>query len=445
MNEVIAMSFDSFFKRSVYWTKDFFNGSVIRKMYFDSKKVSNNYEYGTQWQKRRIDELLNWAVENTQLYKDYKGKELKDFPVVNKLVLTENHEANTVDPKKITWQNGDVFIQRTSGSTGVPFEVPMDTRKRQRRIADLKYYNHTVGFKSHEKLGQCRIWTRWHSKNKNQSFWENIIPINIAKLDAQGMEDFIKTIKKEKIFALRAYASTYDFLVDYLQHSDADINDLKSLKICISSAEALNPVTREKMKKITGIPIVEAYADEEAGTLAHQRVDDVNYYLNNTCYYFEWLKLDKDEPAEFGELARIVITDFYNYAFPMIRYDTGDTAVFAPGCEKSCNWPYISKLYGRRMDTVYNTKGEPMHPMNFGRTLKNFKTILQWQFIQEGEKDYRIKLQVINDSDIDKIMKEIKLIVGDDANINIDLVDDIPVLTSGKRKPVVCLWKKPNE
>ncbi|MDY4507790.1 MAG: hypothetical protein SPD95_03600 [Candidatus Faecousia sp.] len=436
------MSLDGLFKRTVYYANDLIHGSTIINMVRDSQRVQNDHQYGQQWQAQRTREILDWAASHTEFYKDYQGKELKEFPVVNKLILTQNHEKNVVSPSLIPWQKGPVFIQRTSGSTGVPLEVPMDTRKRQRRVADLKYFNGTVGFKSHEKLGQCRIWTKWHSKNKKQIFWENIIPINVAKLDAAGMEEFVRTIRDEKLFALRAYASTYDFLVDYIKSGKVDIRDLETLKICISGAEALNPVTREEMMRLTGIPIVEAYADEEAGTLAHQRIGDVNYYLNHTCYYIEWLKLDSDEPAEYGELARIVLTDFYNYAFPMIRYDTGDTAVFAPGNEQSHGWPYISKLYGRRMDTIYNTKGEPMHPMNFGRTLKNFKTILQWQFIQKGEKEYCVKVQVANDSELDAVIREVLSIVGDDAKVTVEQVDTIPVLTSGKRKPVVCEWKR---
>lgn len=436
------MSVDSVLKRANYWIQDFFHGAPMLKMYMDSKRVDSNIEYGRKWQNDRINDILSWATENTELYKDYKGKKLEDFPVVNKLILTQNHSANEVDHDKLTWQKGDVFIQRTSGSTGVPFEVPMDTRKRQRRVADLKFYNHTVGFYSHEKLGQCRIWTQWHNKSNKQSKRENIVPINVAKLDDKGMKDFVKTIKDEKIFVLRAYGSTYDFLVKYIESGEVNLDDLKTLKVCISSAEALNPAVRDRMMELTGVPIVEAYADEEAGTLAHQRIGDTNYYLNNTCYKFEWLKLDSDEPAEYGELARIVLTDFYNYAFPMIRYDTGDTAVFAPGNEKSHGWPYISKLYGRMMDTVYNTKGEPMHPMNFGRTLKNFRTILQWQFIQRGEKEYCVKLQLKDESELEAIVQEVRKIVGEDATVNIEKVDEIPVLRSGKRKPVICEWKK---
>lgn len=217
--------------------------------------------------------------------------------------------------------------------------------------------------------------------------------------------------------------------------------DLSSLKICISISEALNENTREKMRALTGIPIVEAYADEEADMLAQQRIDDTNYYLNHSGYVFEFLKLDSDENAKPGELARIVISDLFNHAFPLIRYDTGDTAVFMEGNDKSNGWEYISKLYGRRLDLVYNTKGEPIHPMNFARVLKNLPGIIQWQFIQKTERNYVIKLNVTHKANIDNTLKEIREILGEESNVSVEYVDEIPVLRSGKRKPVICEWK----
>ena len=173
--------------------------------------------------------------------------------------------------------------------------MSQDTRKRNRRVAELKYFNEQIGFKSHEKLGQCRIWTKWQSKSKWQSFKENIIPINIEKMDDETIAMLLKTVKKHKIFALRAYASWYDALIKYLEAGKGNPKDLSTVKICISISEALNEDTREKMLALTGIPIVEAYADEEAGMLAQQRIGDNNYYLNHSGYIFEFLKLESDD------------------------------------------------------------------------------------------------------------------------------------------------------
>lgn len=437
------MSVNGFIKRNIYWLNDYFHGGVVKRFYRDLETVLSDKEIGLPIQQSHLSDLLVYATKNSEFYKSYKGCSLKEFPVVNKTILNENHSLVSIPIEKIPGQQGDkIHIQKTSGSTGTPFAVPQDTQKRKRRVAELKYFNDQIGFKSHEMLGQCRIWTKWQSKSKWQSFKENIIPVNIKKMDEATVAELFKTIKKHKIFALRAYASWYDTIVKYLEDGKGRPEDLRSLKICISISEALNENTREKMLNITGIPIVEAYADEEAGMLAQQRIGDTNYYLNHSGYVFEFLKLDSDENAKPGELARIVITDLFNHAFPLIRYDTGDTATFMEGNENSHGWEYINKLYGRRLDLVYNTNGEAIHPMNFARVLKNLPGIIQWQFIQKSEKSYVIKLNVTHKANIDNTLKEVKEILGEEANIAVEYVDEIPVLGSGKRKPVICEWRR---
>ena len=370
---------------------------------------------------------------------------LEDFPVTNKFILNQNHDNVCVPFEKIPGQvENPVHVQKTSGSTGTPFAVLQDTRKRNRRIAELKYYNAEVGVKSHEMIGQCRIWTKWQSKSKWQSFKENIVPINVSRMDDETCAYLFSVVKEKKIVLIRAYASWYDALVKYMEEGKGNPEDLKSLRVCLSSSEALNEETRVKMQKLAGIPIVEAYADEEAGVIAQQRIGDTNYYLNHSGYVFEFLKLDEDIPAEEGELARIVITDLFNYAFPLIRYDTGDTAIWRNGNKASHGWIYISNLYGRRLDLVYNTAGVPVHPMNFARILKNLPGIIQWQFVQKGKKDYLVRLNLEQGSDVGNTIMEIKNVLGMDADISVEFVDDIPILASGKRKPVICEWEKSN-
>ncbi len=94
------------------------------------------------------------------------------------------------------------------------------------------------------------------------------------------------------------------------------------------------------MKEIAGIPIVETYANEEAGMLVQQRIEDN-------------------------------------------RYDKGDIAIYQKGNEVSKGWDYSSELYGRCTDLIYDVNGQPVHPMNFARILKNLPRIVQWQFVQK--------------------------------------------------------------
>ena len=110
----------------------------------------------------------------------------------------------------------------------------------------------------------------------------------------------------------------------------------------------------------------------------------------------------------------------------------------------SCGYPYFSKLYGRRLDLIYNTKGEPMSAMTLSRILKYYPSILQWQFIQKNKNTYNLKIVLkdgtqLNQNEIANLLKES---FGQDANITFEYVKDIPVLSSGKRKPVVCEYMK---
>lgn len=442
------MSLNGFCKRNFYWFQDFLHGSKVRKHYNEIKTVMKSVKVGKNIQKKNLSSLLKHATENTEFYKGYKGKKLKQFPVMNKSKLIENYDSIVVPVDKIPEQETqEVHVQKTSGSTGTPFAIYQDSRKRNRRVAELKYFGDMVGFKSHEKLAQCRIWTNWQSKTKSQIFKENIYPINVSKMDNKTLRKLCSTVKKNKIVAIRAYASWYDSLLAFLVSGKGNIEDLKTIKVMFSTSEALNITTKEAFKQKFNIPIVECYADEEAGIMAHQKVNDNNFYLNHASYIFEILKLDEDKPAEYGELGRIVITDLYNYAFPLIRYDTGDTAILAKGNAKTGGWDYFEKIYGRRLDLVYDTKGNPIHPMSFARVLKNLPGIAQWQFIQKSKNKYVLKINkasqqknnVLNEQEV---ISQMHSIIGDNANLDIEYVNEIPVLNSGKRKSVICEWKQ---
>jgi phenylacetate-CoA ligase len=437
------MSFGGFIKRTVFWANDWIHGSKVRRHFNEIKLTLKNYDEGIVIQKRNLVNILNHATTFTEFYKSFKGKNFDEFPIVNKNILNQNYNAFVVNSRNIPEQETEkLHVQRTSGSTGTPLAVFQDSRKRYRRIAELKYFGEDVGFRSHEKLAQCRIWTKWQSKSKWQSFKENIIPINVSKMDDNNLKIICETIRKNKVVSMRAYASWYDKLVEYLNDGNADVKNFKTVKVAISSSEALNEVTRKRMKELAGVPIVECYANEEAGIMAQQKIDDNNYYLNHASYYFEVLKLESDKAADYGELGRIVITDLYNYAFPLIRYDTGDTAILLKGNDKSNGWDYISKLYGRRFDLVYDTRGYPIHPMNFARVLKNVPGIRQYQFIQKDRRLYLLKLNANENIVYDDVMNQVKEIVGHDAQISFEMVEDIPILASGKVKQVVNEWNR---
>jgi len=178
--------------------------------------------------------------------------------------------------------------------------------------------------------------------------------------------------------------------------------------------------------------VVERYSNQENGILGQQLPGYEEYCLNYGSYAFELLKLESDAPAVFGEPGRIVVTDLFNYAFPMIRYDTGDVGVMG-GCDgKSCGWPVLVKLYGRRVDMIYDTSRRPAYPHLIARNMGLCNNMLQSQFIQTDRQTGGGNIFRVNGHpDSDKLMLSLnkqKDILGYDAVINIEYTDEIPVL-----------------
>lgn len=437
------MDFNAIYLRTRFWILDFFKGSPIRRHYNEIKYLdTHDYDVCDEILNNKLGALLRHATANTAFYAKYGGLNLKDYPVMNKLSLIENMDSIKVAPSAIPGQIGDVHIQRTSGSTGVPLAVPQDTQKRYRRIAELKYYGKKVGFTTHEKLVHLRTWNRWQNKTSRQSRLENIIAFDISKFGVNELEKLCNLLISEKVVCLRGYSTTIASLASFIKNSSKRWV-FPHLKIVIAGGEALYDDVRQMVKEYMNCEIISQYADEECGIMAQERIptqdSDNVMYFNYASYFFEVLKLESDEPAEYGEIGRIVITDLHNYAFPIIRYDCGDTCVMMPPNEYSKGYPVIEKLYGRRFDLTYSTDGKAIAPLTYGRMLKNYDIISQWQFVQLEEKKYELRIMLKSGTveQLSEVRDLFKDILGKDAVLEIREVQDIPVLSSGKRKPVV--------
>ena len=438
------MDFNALYLRVSFWLRDYLNGSPIGKPYREVKYIQeHSYEEGLPIREAALHRLMDHARSYSPFYRNIKGYDLASFPIMNKMSLLENYDRIRVDEKSIPGQIGAVHIQTTSGSTGTPFKIPQDTLKRNRRVAELKYFGKIVGFRTHDKLIHLRTWNKWQQKTSRQIKSENIIPFDIASMGDDDLKRLCDLTVSSKAVCLRGYASSLGKMAEY---ADGKGYRFPHLKVAIAGAESLQDDTRSLYKRVMGSEIISQYANEECGIMAQERVPTVEgdnpMYMNWGGYYFEILKFDSDDPASFGELGRIVITDLYNYAFPLIRYDNGDVGMFLAPDQYSNGYPILGKLFGRRFDLTCTTSGSCIFPLTYGRILKHYDSIAQWQFVQDGEKDYHLNLILRNnDTDLSPIISELKKYIGQDANIAIKEVEDIPVLASGKRKPVVNNWK----
>ena len=87
---------------------------------------------------------------------------------------------------------------------------------------------------------------------------------------------------------------------------------------------------------------------------------------------------------------------------------------------------------------LLDTKGNMVSSYIMYKNMWQYTNIIQYQLIQEGEKTFTFKINVDkNFNQLDKIIKEFQIYLGQDAVIVPEYVSEIPLLSSGKRKIIV--------
>lgn len=385
--------------------------------------------------------MLQFASDNVTFYKPYKGCSLKDYPVINKSDILAAYHDFLTPVSQIPGQVGKVHIQKTSGSTGTPFEVYQDTRCRIRRIATIKVENEAIHFHSFEPMMHVRATAHYWGRNAETIHYNkslNIYYVNNANLTDTKLQLIVDTINQHKIKVIRGYMTTLDTITRYAVRHHIKFNHHPFF---ISVGELLLESLRLRIVEQLKCHVISQYGNEENGIFGSSEIDGIgtNIRLNRANCYVEILKMDSNEPVANGEIGRIVVTDFTNYAMPMIRYEIGDLAAIGETASDGTILS-ITNLCGRKTDMIYRTNGAAIDIFN-SMPVEIFcnPQIKQWQFIQKDNKQYvlRLAFEKEDKTAIEIAQRELKKLLGNDALIDIVCVDEIPVMNSGKRKIVI--------
>lgn len=385
------------------------------------------------YRERRVQALLEYAKCHSPYYRENpQWKTLSDFPVLTKGDFIENYDKILVDN---SGEQGNLYRLSTSGSTGTPFTVLCDGDKMNRVNMNFISCMELNGFRMGMKRGEFRAWI----KGKNtismwKSFKNNLIMVDISNMGEEALEKICRDIEKKKIQVLVSYSSALVALSQYLKKTERDISKWK-VEMIFSMGEALPDGTYDLLKEIFGFSPVRSYGNNENGFIAIQLDEEKEYTIDLYNFYTEILKMDSDEPAEPGELGRIVVTDYYNKTFPMIRYDTGDTGkmrIYKD--EKGRVHGKFLEIYGRRGSLMYNCQGEPLSIHVFMNILLNFEGVVyQAKCIQWEKKKYELLINADREKlKIEEVLAAYRKYLGEEAQIQVTYVEEIPVQSSGK-------------
>ncbi len=428
-----------------FWIKDFLTGSQVRrhlKEIRSSLTSSDIVSLKTQ-NENKIRELIKHTISNCNFYFRFKGAELiSDFPVINKTLIKENQDsfiARNIRRK-------DMISITTSGSTGTPFKTFHDIKKKARNYADTLFFAEMAGYELGHRLVYLKIWVKQKMRSRQQYWLQNIVPVDVIHFNEREIGRLLKILESDKsTFSVIGYASVLEEICKYLDKRN--YGQVRSnIRSMIAISETLNEYTRASILRYFRVPVVSRYSNLENGIIAQQKIHDNShrYLINTASYYVEILKIDSDTPAEDGELGRIVVTDLYNYALPMIRYDTGD--IGAMDCDPlNSERKYLKTVEGRKLDLLYDTAGNLISSFLVYKNMWQYTEINQYQLIQESDREYTFRINAtVQFKKEEKLIAEFKEFLGKDASLRVEYVSEIPLLSSGKRKKIVSRLKKVN-
>ncbi len=402
---------DAFFKSNPY----------IHELYCQVRETNERLREGDETQLRA---LKQYAIEHTRFYQHYTVDD--QFPIMSKMDIIRNEEALRSDEPF----DKPLHVSSTSGSTGIPFRVTQNYEKRMRTIADLKVYGDYALYPSHEKMLQLRAYNG-KELDRRVDERENIWRYDIAKLSEKDLEQLVVFIQEWKPRTIFGYTSTLETISDYILRKG--VNLTHQVRSVLVGAEALTDEIAHKITAAFHCPIFDRYSNMEMGIYAQREYGKSHFVVNNASYYFEVVKIDRDEPAAEHEIGRLVFTDLYNHALPMIRYDTGDLGSYA----MNGNRKEIEVVFGRKVDSIYDAGNQLISPHGITNAMWGVSGINQWQFIQKGIAEYMVKLSACGKVDEEELLKRLTNVLGKGASISFDYVTEIPVLSSQKRKYIL--------
>ena len=416
----------------VLGTRSLEKGS-FSKHYNDIKAIM----YGDQsWaealRKRYLEELLQHAANTTEYYKEYKGTtDLSDFPVVTKKCIKENYDKFLSN----AFSSTDLVRVKTSGSYGTPFTFYLTKQKKTRQHAEVVYFSEWASY----YVGTRHAYFRGLNTKSNLKLWiQNEVFVFSRIIDEDWLESSRKLLREKPIRVLIGFPTAIAAVAKYCNERGDKPGDFSILGV-ITSSEPLLENQRAVIESTFGCDCLSRYSTEELGVLAHECSRKKKHHVNKASYEVEILDLDEDKPAGPGTVGRIVVTDLFSHAMPLIRYETGDLGVWGEDCACGLKGPLIEKLHGRTVQSVYNTSGTRVLPFFIEDVMEPFTGVLQYQFIQNDKNHYTLKIVRPPDAyfNYKQAVEHIKQWMGADAVVEIEEVDEIARLPSGKRPYVI--------
>ncbi|MCP4549105.1 MAG: phenylacetate--CoA ligase family protein [bacterium] len=413
-----------------------------------SQWLSHDELKGRQWQ--AVQDLIRHAVAKVPYYKRIFGElglsaediqtpaDLERLPVLTKEIIRREGKAMMADDFD-TWQPRP---KATSGSTGVPLKYFIDRRSHSYHWAFIWRAWNQVGFRPGDAWttlsGGALVPAEVDFKQRTYLWLNGAIHQPSYHLRDEDFARYAKLLRDRPFPLLYAYPSSLRLFAEWLRENSAEI----AVSHFFTTSEALPPAWRSEIEVGAGGTVHDIYGNNDGGILSFECDQYDGYHLNMEGVFVEIVNDDGHQVPD-GDSGEIVSTNLLNYAMPFIRYAPGDGgSIRRDPCPCGRGLERISNLQGRIRDFIVTGDGRRVHGAFFNHfePFYNSDWIEAFQVRQTEVGAIRLIMQPKRHPapiELQAVLSELKLGLGEDMRIEVELLEEIPRTSAGKYRLIV--------
>ncbi|RNC88190.1 MAG: phenylacetate--CoA ligase family protein [Winogradskyella sp.] len=316
--------------------------------------------------KNRKQNIITHHLKQNKFYKSIGGNiNLEDWnsvPVITKKDLQQPFHLLLSEP----FNKKDVYINKTSGSSGDPFVFAKDKFCHALTWAIIinrfSWYGIDFNTSKQARFYGIPLDKKGYYKERLKDVFANRYRFSIFDLTDSAFEKYLAKFKTTKFEYINGYTSAIVQFAKYLKGENIVLKQVcPSLKVCMTTSEMLFESDKAIMEKQFGIPVVNEYGASELDLIAFENPKG-GWQINSETLFVEILD-STNNPVPNGQEGRVVITSLYNKAFPFIRYDIGD--IGALSVKSTLQNPFLEKLIGRTNDIAVLPSGKKAAGLTF--------------------------------------------------------------------------------
>lgn len=283
----------------------------------------------------------------------------------------------------------------TGGTTGAPLGLYRSFSDYGRERAFLEYSYRTMGMDPFAKkvymrgsVGDAR--GQYHRK----SVYCRTLYISSNNMDDSQLDLYMSLIRDYQPVLLYALPSVATVLAEYMDLNH--VAPIESIKYAFLPSENIYDFQKELIERVFQCTIGTHYGHSEHTVFAVRCPESSLYHVLPQYGYVELIDEDGRPVSEEGEWGEIVGTSFTNRLCPLIRYRTGDFAMYTKErCRCGRNYPMWRKIRGRQQSVAIAKSGGRV---SIGPELlctlhdKSYGEIKQFQIKQVGKGELEIHI-----------------------------------------------------